>query len=189
MVARSRVTRSGRLNPDSESGKVIDVPFHGDVVNQSLQTHANPHVVNESLQTPANPPVVVSLFPDDIVSNGWVICYFQSVILSSDMCFIIIKNPGKEKEPQELPMCDIATMMVKRAKWIGRALRRNIEEVLYLDCEEQRKLILRLLELYNLMRDDLYTDEVIDDWISLSQTPDSSSSSSEDVPSIVGRSG
>ncbi|RZC79148.1 hypothetical protein C5167_003384 [Papaver somniferum] len=109
MAARLKVTRSGRLNPDSESGHVIDVPFHGDVV--------------------------------------------------------------------------------KRAKWIARGLRRNIEEVLYLDCEEQRTLILRLLELHNPMRNDLYTDEVIDDWISLSQTPDISSSSSEDVPSIVGRSG
>ncbi|XP_026460974.1 uncharacterized protein LOC113362263 [Papaver somniferum] len=160
MAARSRVTRSGRLNPDSESGQVIDVPFHADVVNQSLQTPSNPPVVNQTVQTPVNPPQMTPT-----------------------------RNPGKEKEPQELPMCDIVTMMVKRAKWIARGLRRNIEEVLYLDCEEQRTLILRLLELHNPMRDDLYTDEVIDDRISLSQTPDSSSSSSEDVPSIVGRSG
>ncbi|RZC74224.1 hypothetical protein C5167_049717 [Papaver somniferum] len=104
------------------------------------------------------------------------------------MFFIIFWNPEKEKEPQELPMCDIATMMVKRAKWIARGLRRNIEEVLHLDCEEQRTLILRLLELHNPAKDDLYTNDEVD-WISLSQTPDSSSSSFEDVPSIVGRSG
>lgn len=42
MAARSRVTRSGRLNPDFEAGQVIDVPFNGDVVNQSVQTPANP---------------------------------------------------------------------------------------------------------------------------------------------------
>ncbi|RZC49799.1 hypothetical protein C5167_018222 [Papaver somniferum] len=45
------------------------------------------------------------------------------------MFFIIFRNHGKEKEPGELPMCDIATMMVKRSKWISRRLRRNIEEV------------------------------------------------------------
>ncbi|RZC46050.1 hypothetical protein C5167_039005 [Papaver somniferum] len=158
MAARSRVTRSGRLNPDSESGQVIDVPFHGDVVNQSLQTPSNPPM-NQSVQTHANPPQMTPT-----------------------------RNPEKEKEPQELPMCDIATMMVKRAKWIARGLRRNIEEVLYLYCEEQRTLILRLLELHNPAKDDLYTNDE-DDWISLSQTPDSSSSSSEDVPTIVGCSG
>ncbi|XP_026408646.1 uncharacterized protein LOC113303777 [Papaver somniferum] len=98
------------------------------------------------------------------------------------------RNPDKEKESQELPMCDIATMMVKRAKWIARGLQRNIEEVLYLDCDQQKTLLLGLQKLHNQMRDDLYTDDE-DDWISLSQTPDSSSSSSEDVPSVVGRSG
>ncbi|RZC86027.1 hypothetical protein C5167_026699 [Papaver somniferum] len=151
MAARSRVTRSGRLNPDSESGQVIDVPFHGDVVVRIFRSRD--YVYGEE----------VSLLPTDNV------------------------NPEKEKEPQELPMCDIATMMVKRAKWISRGLRRNIEGVLHLDCE-QRTLILRLLQLYNPAKDNLYTNEK-DDWINFSQTPDSSSSSSEDVPSIVGRSG
>ncbi|XP_026427999.1 uncharacterized protein LOC113323867 [Papaver somniferum] len=103
MEARPRVTRSGRLNPDSETGQVIDVPFNEDVVNHSLQT-LNPYVVNQSVQTPANPPQITHT-----------------------------RNPEKEKEALELPMCDISTMIVKRAKWIARGLQRNIEEVLYLD--------------------------------------------------------
>ncbi|RZC61209.1 hypothetical protein C5167_022971 [Papaver somniferum] len=97
-------------------------------------------------------------------------------------------NPEKEKEPQELPMCDISTMMVKQVKWIARGLVRNIEEVLYLDCDQQKIRLLRLQELHNPAKDDLYTNNE-DDCMSGSQTPHSSSSSSEDVPKIVGRSG
>ncbi|XP_026414066.1 uncharacterized protein LOC113309765 [Papaver somniferum] len=116
MAARPRVTRSGRLNPDSKTWQVIDVPFNGDVVNQSLQT-PNPYVVNQFFQTPANPPQMTPT-----------------------------RNSKKEKEAQEFPMCDIATMMVKRAKWIARGLQRNIEEVLYSDCDQQKTLLLGLQE-------------------------------------------